>query len=111
MTNNWVTAGTWVSFDQTAGPGEHNLFPLLGYVYDITPCGLAAVLVPFDGFDEVHLVPPEAVRETFRLDEVKLGLEILTSAEIDSITFDAAERQLRIDAARQTQQEADDVRA
>jgi hypothetical protein len=34
------------------------------------------------------------------LAEVKQGLDILTPAEIDSITFDKAEAQLRVDAAR-----------
>jgi hypothetical protein len=89
----WVTQGTWVSFNSPE--------PLIGYVFGITPCAMAAVLIPFDGWDEVQVIDPGQVRETLNLDQVKAAVEILTPADIDSITFDRAERQLRISNARE----------
>lgn len=93
----WVTEGTWVTFDQSTQAGQHAFFPLIGFVFEITPCGRAAVLVPFAGMDEVHIIDPGQVIESMRPDEVKKIIGV-AAADIDSITFDRAERQLRIDA-------------
>jgi hypothetical protein len=97
MTDGWVVEGTWVV---TNRPGLNSWGQAVGYVFGITPCARVAVLIPYDGWDEVAVLDPGEVIRAVPLAEVKQGLDILTPAEIDSITFDKAEAQLRVDAAR-----------
>jgi hypothetical protein len=91
----WVVEGTWVTFSHPGFPE-----PAVGFVFAVTPCARAAILAPFDGWDEVVILDPADVHDVMRLDDVRNALEVLTPADINSITFDRAERQLRIDAVR-----------